>query len=122
MRKLGLVSAASLGVASICLAGPHHRSPQSDSTVQALRLQIARSARSSSGDDHIARADQLEKLHLYHLALAERLMAARAGRKSSQDLARIGDLSLALGRLDPIGILARTMNGGEAPASFRAAV
>jgi tetratricopeptide (TPR) repeat protein len=92
---------------------------------KAYRMQLARTAKGALSSDRIMRAELLEKLGHLHLALIERILAAKQGKSGDRELASIGNLALVVDRLEPVANLALSLQrrGDRSwPASFRGAL
>jgi len=94
-------------------------------TVEALKFVLAKTGASALPEEHFSRADLLERLGHYQLALAERVSGVSRGKLSAAQLSRIGELALVTDRLEPLANLSVQLNRAGSssnswPVGFRA--
>lgn len=95
--------------------------------VEALKFLLSKTGGSPSSDENFSRADLLEKLGHYQVALSERIQGIQKGKVSNAQLSRAGELALVTDNLEPLVPVAVLLNQGKVPqnswpAGFRAAL
>jgi hypothetical protein len=96
-------------------------------SIEALNFLLSKTGYNPSADENFSRADLLEKLGHYQLALGERIQGIQKGKLAMPQISRVGELALVTDRLEPlvpvaVGLNKARVDEAKWPASFRAAL